>query len=139
MEETITQYISVFSRNKIIIHSDEFDFLKTIDLGQTLSECIYNFDGIEKLPNRVLQEIDDMFSDSVAVHESYGEYLSIKNVGILFEPALKLNVYQLFEKYSLNNALFVEWQGDIVDSHLYFLSKERGIKTNIKNLSHIIL
>jgi hypothetical protein len=69
----------------------------------------------------------------------FGRYLSIENIGVLFEPELKLDFASLLDSYSQNNVLFVKWEGEIDAENIYFLTKEKGIKKNIKNLSHIVI
>lgn len=139
MKDKIFKYLAINSRNKVIIYSEEILDLSSLDIGQSLSHIIYQYEKHELSPTRVAEALEKVCFSAIKLHEHYGDYLSIKNLGVLFEPELKINFLLLLEKFSQNNALFVEWLGDIEDSHLYFLSKEKGIKTNIKNLSHIIL
>ena len=139
MKEMISKYLAINSRNKVIIYRKEILDLFTLDIGQSLSHIIYQYEKHEFSPTRVAEDLEKLCFGAIKFHEHYGDYLSIKNLGVLFEPELKINFLLLLEKLSQNNALFIEWEGDIEDSHLYFLSKENGIKTNIKNLSHIII
>lgn len=135
----IASYVKSPSRNKIIFHRDEISGIVPLNLGLQLSEAIYNFKETGKIPMQVALELDQILVSSISIHDQYGSYLSIENPGILFEPELKHNFLKLLESYSQNNLLFVKWDGEIDSGTLYFLSKENGIKINIKNLSHIVI
>ena len=139
INENLFDYIKSQSRNKIVIHSDGIPGIVTINLGLLLSEAIYNFKETRQLSNSVLMALDKMLNAAITPHEAFGNYLSIANLGILFEPALKLDFLRLLDNHSKNNVLFVKWEGEIDLGNLYFLSKENGLKTSIKNLSHIVI
>jgi hypothetical protein len=88
---------------------------------------------------RVSSELDRILHAAISNHDLFGKYLSIENLGVLFEPELKIDFNRLLDSYSQNNALFVKWDGEIDAESIYFLTKENGIKINIKNVSHIAL
>jgi hypothetical protein len=88
---------------------------------------------------KVSLELENMLNTATIDHEIYGRLLTISNLGILFEPELKVDFNNLLEKYSNTNTLFVKWEGAIDNENLYFLSKEKGIKININKLSHIAI
>lgn len=87
------------------------------------------FDSLENIFRTSIQTSDDRF----------GEYVAISNPGILFETELKIDFGQILSNWSANNTLFVKWEGDIDSGWLYFLTREKGIKTNIRNLSYITI
>ena len=87
------------------------------------------FDSLEKIFRTSIQTSDDRF----------GKYVAISNPGILFEPELKIDFGQFLRNRSANNTLFIKWEGDIDSDWIYFLSREKGIKTSIRNLSYIAI
>lgn len=135
----ITEYINSYSKNKIIIHREIFPDVNSIDIGFLLSQSIYNWRDDSKLSMKVTSELDKIFNDELVIHNSYGRTIAISNIGILLEPNLKQDLRAILEKYSNNNTLFVKWDGEVENGYLYFLSKEKGIKININELSHIIV
>ncbi len=135
----ITEYINNNSKNKIIIYREIFPDVNSIDIGFLLSQSIYNWRDDSKLSMKVTSELDKIFNDAVINHSSYGRTIAISNIGVLLEPDLKQDLRAILEKYSNNNTLFVEWNGEVEKGYLSFLSKEKGIKININELSHIIL
>lgn len=139
IENKILEYINSQSRNKIVLYRNEILDIKAIDIGKQLAQRIYNFKEDTKLPIRVTSEIDGIINDSELQHAVYGRVKALSNLGILIEPELKQDLTRLMEKHSNGNVLFINWDGEIDQDNLYFLTKEKGIKINIKNLSHIII
>ncbi len=137
--DIISDYSNSQARNKIVFHRNEIADIHTINIGRWISEVIFNFKDLEKIPMRVLNELELSLIASMTKHDQYGNYISIENPGILFEKDLKLDFSRVLDNYSQNNVLFVKWEGEIDSDNIYFLSKEAGIKINLKNLSHIVL
>ena len=122
-----------------MIYNNQIATIYPTDVGYLVSKVIAESTEYKKLSLKIAKTLDAIFLDSIIQHPRYGLLLAIKNLGILFEPDLKLDIYHLLEKYSRTNALFLKWSGDIDGSTLYFLSKLKGEKINIQNLSHIII
>lgn len=139
ISQTIIDYIKSQSRNKIIFYSQDISTLQSVNIGLRISESIYNLNEPRRIAMRVLSELDGILNTAISQHDVFGSYLSIKNLGILFESELKIDFARLLDSYSQNNVLFVKWDGEIDAENIYFLSKENGIKINIKNLSHIVI
>lgn len=136
---TIADYIQSQSRNKIIFHSQNLSELESVNIGLRISESIYNLKESGRIAMKVSSELDRILNSAISNHDLFGDFLSIDNLGILFEPELKIDFNRLLDRYSQNNVLFVKWDGDMDAESIYFLTKENGIKINIKNLSYIVL
>jgi len=135
----LLDYLSSQSRNKLVIHKQQLDTIKSINVGALISEAISNFIDDKRLSLRVTQIIDEIFDTSKVTHQDLGRILAIKNFGIIFESELKLDFLYLLDKHSRNSTLFIQWDGEIEKNTLYFLSKQKGKKIDIKNLSHIAI
>ena len=135
----ILSFLKTQSRNKIVFYKNSINDIPEIDLGTELSQVLFNLNDLTKLPMKVSLELENMLNTATIDHEIYGRTLAISNLGILFEPELKVDFNNLLEKYSNTNVLFVKWEGAIDNENLYFLSKEKGIKININKLSHIAI
>ncbi len=135
----IKTFLQSQSRNKIVFYKDLlFDFTP-VNVGFLLSQLIYNWTDYSKLSMKVTTELDKILNDAVINHSNFGRMIAISNIGILFEPELKQNLRAILENYSNNNSLFVQWDGDIDEQNLYFITKEKGIKININEISHIAI
>ncbi len=137
--KTILTFIEQYPRNKIVFYKERLPDITPIDVGKLLSQSLFNFNNERQLPMKADDEINRIFDKAVFDHPNFGKTLVIANLGILFEPELKQNFKTIIDSHSTNNLLLIKWQGEIENDILYFMSKERGIKININNLSHIAL
>lgn len=135
----ISYYITSQSRNKIVFYKQDILGIEAIDVGKKLSHEIKSVTRDTRIGLKALIMIDKLFTSSLSSNSKYGNYLAIHNLGILFEPKLKTDFVQLLDKYSSSYTLFVKWEGEIEDGILYFLTKEKGQKIDINNLSHIVI
>lgn len=137
--DNILSYLKSTARNKIVLFRDDIPGVEPFDIGIAIAEKIVNLLDDRKLSFKAKNEIDKLFSSILINHETFGKLMAISNIGILFEPDLKIDILSLFERFSCDNALFIKWDGEIETGNLYFLSKYNGIKINLKNISHIII
>lgn len=138
-QEQILRYFKSNPRNKIVISTTPFEDITPLDVGKSLSEAIYSFVEEKLLSMKTLGSLEKIFDSAVVSHQLYGKVLIIANIGILFEPNLKIDIAKLLERYSNDNALFLHWEGEYENGKFYFLTKKKGIELNIKNLSHLII
>ena len=139
MEEKIISYIKNQSRNKIVFCKEFIPDIQSLNVGSSISKLINNISKNERFALIAKSKLEELLINSTTDNVKFGKVLFIYNLGILFEPELKLNFLALIDKYSKNNTLFILWDGEIENDNLYFLSKHKGEKINIKNLSHIII
>jgi hypothetical protein len=135
----ILEYIQGYAKNKIILHRDSFVGVNQVNVGIMLSNKIYVNKNNNRLPLIANSAIEEIFNDNISINPNYGKCLFVSNIGILLETELKLDLVKILEKYSSNHPLFIQWDGEIEDGYLYFLSREKGIKININELSHITI
>ena len=136
---TMLSFVEQYPRNKIVFYKEPLFDIIPIDVGKLLAQSLFNFNNENRLPMRATEELDKILSKSVFEHPNFGRTLAIANVGILFEPDLKQDFKRIIDNHSTNNLLLIEWEGEIEDNTIYFLSKEKGIQINMNNLSHIAL
>lgn len=139
MNEALSKYLHSQSRNKIVFLKKPLSRLDSLNVGFEVAKELKPILSDSKVGLKSLLIIDDIFSKSILESNVYRKYLAISNLGILFEQDLKVDFVNLLDKYSTNNILFVYWEGEIEDGILYFLTKEKGQKIDIKNLSHIVI
>ena len=139
INEIKRHFDSSHSKNKIVISKNEIPNIQFLDVGKELSLRINSILSESKVGIKSFLILDELLSSSIVHEDSIGGYLSIKNLGILLEPDIKIDLVQILDKYSSLHTLFVKWEGEIEDGILYFLTKEKGQKIDIKNLSHIVI
>jgi len=137
--DEVLNYLSSNSRNKLIFHRDAILELTYVDIGKSLASVLENKSNIKKLSLIAKEKLNELLNESINEDGDYGNILAIKNLGILFEKDLKFNFINFIENFSKSTPVFIEWKGEYDVENLYFQSWEKGIKLNIKNLSHIFL
>lgn len=135
----IYKYLNSQSRNKIVFFRNNIPDIEILNLGKELSNKINGLEIDNKISLKALLLINEILNESYIDHSDFGKYLAIENIGILLEPELKIDFVQLLNKHSSSYILFVKWDGEIENETLFFKTKERGLKIDIKNLSHITI
>lgn len=135
----IDKFLKTSPRNRVIISKTSLPGLKYVDIGKTMAEALFSENGNRRISLYAQETLESLLDKAIIRHEHIGNVLAITNLGILFEPALKIDFNFILENYSKNNTLIIQWAGEFDQHHLYFLSKENGITLIIDNLSHIII
>jgi hypothetical protein len=135
----IQSYLNSTARNKIIFFRNDIPGIEPINLGNKIAGSISKVVNDKRLSLKAKLIIEDVLSSSHIKHDNYGKILAISNIGILFEPDLKIDILNLFDSYSSGTPLFIKWEGETEKGKLFFLSKQNGIKVELKNISHIII
>ena len=138
--QKIVSFLNTFPRNRLIIlqNVQDYDFVYT-DLGYELSKAIGENSNHKQISMLVSEALEKIIQSNEKAHLIIGNYLAIKNLGILMEDALKINMVSFLNNQSQNRSLIVNWEGEIDQSMLYFLSKEKGKVINLKGISHIVI
>lgn len=135
----IVSFLNTNPRNRLIIlqNVQENDFVFT-DLGYELSNAIRGNANHKQTSMFASEELEKIIQGNVKKHPVIGNYIGIKNLGIMMEDALKLNMLFFLNSHSQNNTLIVDWVGEIDQDSLYFLSKKEGKVINLIGINHII-
>ena len=139
MRDSLSTYLESQPRNKIVFFKNDIPGIEPLNVGDKLAKELKLLVADSKIGLKSRLIIEELFTSTITNDSCYGKYIAIQNVGILFEPELKTDFLQIIDKYSSSNTLFVKWEGEIEDGILYFLTKEKGQKIDIKNLSHIVI
>lgn len=130
----ISSYLAIPSRNKIVFCKEGVDDLVLFDMGRDIS-LILETDDEETDINTLCNKLFDQYAQS----DLLGKYLALYNIGILFEPQLKLNVRNLLENYSKDKCLIIISDAEIENDTFWFFGKESGISVSLKGLSYIVI
>ena len=95
----IEEYMQLNTRNKIVFCTSSFEGINFVDAGYHLSLAIQSGED-------AVSAVSTLFGGT-AHHPSIGLYLALKNIGILFEPELKLNLRDILLSYSKNQCLII--------------------------------
>ncbi|MGN1218397.1 MAG: hypothetical protein ACI4TD_10555 [Phocaeicola sp.] len=119
------------TRNKIVFCRSRMQGLQYVDVGFALSLRLKTNEN----NSSVIDIVSQILNENIRYDEDFGYYLSIENIGILFEPELKLDVRSMIDSYSKNQCLVVLTDADIDNGVLYFLEKSDGVSVSLSGLS----
>lgn len=139
-EEKITQFLSAAPRYRIVIDNSNLTDSASVDVGTELSYYLTNnFVKTELLKMVVPDVLQQMFRAHMEKHPHWGNMLCLTNIGILFEPALGIDIRNLIQRLSQNALVIIKWNGETDDNHLYFMTKNDGYSIDLSHTNHIFL
>ena len=106
--------------NILFFAASEIDGIHYCDIGLTLSSLIKDRIWNRNLSIITNDALDSIIRKNVRNEESIGNYIAIRNIGILFEPELKLNVHDKLRKYSREQTLVVNMEGRVQKNYFLF-------------------
>ncbi len=136
----IINFLNTNPRNRLIILQDPStnDFVFN-DIGFELSNAITSNSNPTQISMFASEALESIINGSEKTHPIIGNYIALRNLGILMEEALKINIQSFFNRHSQNCTLIVDWEGEIDQTKLYFLSKKNGKIIDLKGISHIVI
>ena len=137
LDDQVRKYLSSDSRNKIVVHQSRIPGIHYGNVGYDLSSDLTNCIQKGNITMKTLDALDQLLEGYVVPDNCIGKYIAIENLGLLFEPELKIDLTQLLSKYSKFHPIFLRWDGDVDRHILFFLSKETGVKIDLSHLSYI--
>jgi hypothetical protein len=135
LSQHISEFLNSEPHNRIVFCNHAKD---AIDLGEELSLRIKPYLEHKRLSMKTKDLIDELMHVSIQHNDKIGKHIAFKNLGILFEPELKINFEHFLKTYSTDFTLIIEWSGEISNKHLFFLSKMKGFRIDLKNLTYTI-
>lgn len=139
MRDRIAQYLSYYPRNKLIFTSRIPSTLNAVDIGFELSSLIKDHLSSTFLPMITDELLGKTLTKSRFRDEKIGDYIAIANWGILFEPALKLNLLSLFDSYSKNQTLILINCGEVDSERFHLVNTKYNTVLPLEQLSPYII
>ena len=133
LSQHISEFLNSEPHNRIVFCNHAKD---AIDLGEELSMRIKPYLEHKRLSMKTKDLIDELMHASIQHNDEIGKHIAFKNLGILFEPELKINFEHFLKTYSTDFTLIIEWSGEISNNHLFFLSKMKGFRTDLKKVTY---
>lgn len=136
MIKQISKYLSVGLRHKLFFVSSQDHDVKFVDIGFNLSKAIEN-----NLENKYLslladEKLEELIKSNVVSNPEIGKYVAIRNIGILFEPELKLDLRAKFDSWAKSYVLIVDAKEGIMINNTFYLASAYNSSYSI-NLSEI--
>ena len=133
--KALKAYITSCSRHKLLFTSTEIENVQFVDIGAELSALIEPYLQKKRLPMIADDSLESIIHKNTNHHAEIGEYIAIKNYGILFESDLHFNLHAKFDSWSKTKILIVFLEGTIKNK-IFRLSKSENDKYSI-NLNDI--
>ena len=121
MLSELYQFSKSPSRNHIAFVTGNAEGIRFVDLGYELSTKIEDVLNDRRLSMRAQDYLKGIISSNLHLDSEFGEYIAIKNIGILFEPELNLSVEALFNSWSQNTILIIEMENGKVENNRFYL------------------
>ena len=80
-------------------------------------------------------ELEKIINSNLKNSSEIGEYIAIKNIGILFEPSLKIDLHTKIDSWAKSHVLIILKEGNF-HNDIYYLSSEKDSSYSI-NLNDI--
>ena len=139
----INAFLSSAPRYKLVVLAADpsMPVADSIDLGKELSEVISGIDRSNDVHFQfaVQDAIDEVISKNIRNDADFGRYIILENPGILFEPALNLDVCNLLKSISKNTLVILLWPGVIRQDRLCFLSESSDLYISQSDINYAII
>ncbi len=134
--KTLQQYIPSGSRHRLLFTSHYPEGVVFMDMGVSLSMAIEPLLSNRRISLIADETIDDIIKSHIVSDPEIGEYVAIRNIGILFEPALQLDLHAKFSSWSKTYALIVDVAEGSIKNDVFYLAGTNDQSYSI-NLSDI--
>ncbi len=135
----IADFIRSSSRNNLILSNGEIDGLSYIDMGLEISRFIEDILSDRRLSMRTQDFINTLLKNNIGHNDTVGQYVALTNIGILFEPPLKIDIEGLFNRWSQNYILFIDMgKGIVANGRLYLTGNcSQDYSVSLETINHI--
>lgn len=133
---SIDDFINQNSKHKLVFTKNEIGGFAFTDVGYEMAALL---DGQSSPSVVATATFDSVVAKGMDTHPVYGRCLAIKNIGILFEPALLLNIRMLFESISHDTLLLICSDGVVQNDTFYFINPTEGYGIPLSGLSYLVI
>lgn len=138
--DALKDYIDRHARHNLIFARSEIGGLEYVDVSKELAGALAVQTEIDMFPLLADKELNVLLECHTQEVESVGRYVAIRNLGILFEPELALNVHDKISEWSKEKALIVKLEGNIVDDEFHFCESDTSqCKVSLKDIAYKII
>ena len=134
-------FLSSPSRNHLVISDDCIVGFDYIDVGLEISAFIEDKISDRRLSMRVQDHLNVLLRSHICKSEEFGEYLALTNIGILFEPLLKIDLDGFLDRWSQNMILILDvGKGHVQDKYLFLTQGcSRDYSVSLEGINYIEL
>lgn len=112
-------YITDCARHKLLFVSNEIEDITFVDIGAKLSAAIEHSLQNKRISMIAEDALEKIINQNTICNPDIGDLVAIKNYGILFEPALHINIHAKFDSWAKSKVLLVLLEGTIMNKIFY--------------------
>lgn len=126
----LSQYVDRHARHNLLFVKGVIEGVRYVDIGKELSARICDKLNSRCLPMICDDALNEILDCGTSKDEAVDSYVAIRNIGILFEPSLLINVHDKFEQRAREQVLIVNLEGTIAQK-TFFLGQEQNSRYSI--------
>lgn len=123
---TIKQYLPQGASHRLLFTSYFPEDMRIVDLGALVARAIEDSLSKKSLPFIADEAIEDIIQKNICHSPVIGNYVAIRNIGILFEPALQLNICTKVSSWARSYALIIDGNEGVIKNNIFYLSTAEG-------------
>lgn len=129
-------FLSTTPKNRLVFDTNCSMKVDCIDIGHLLASTLKDMDNPSMLVGNV---INKLVLEHKAFDNKLGYVIGFKNIGILFEPELKINLGMLLDSISKSITLVISSPGVVKNDTFFYLNENTGISIDLKGMSYYTL
>lgn len=123
-------YLAMNARHKLLFTQKEVEGIAYVDIGLLLSKAIESAIDSKRLVMKADDELEKIINSNLKNSSEIGEYIAIKNIGILFEPSLKIDLHTKIDSWAKSHVLIILKEGNF-HNDIYYLNSEKDSSYSI--------
>lgn len=137
---TLKPYISTINKHSLFFLKERTNDIKFVDIGTLLVHAIESSLDNQNLPFLAEEELEKIINKNVCHSSDIGSYIAIRNIGILFEPTLRIDTQVKFSAWSRNYTLIVDIAEGTIQNDIFYLAgdTESTYKINLSDIPYQI-
>lgn len=141
MNDNILRFIAGHPRTTIILTRQVLDGFMWVDLGREFSRQLQPILNNRLMQALAMEYLDNFITDNTEELPIIGEYIALKNTGILFEPELQIDIRNFLEQWGKNQMVLFQLSPNAhIEDDKVFLSKyNQSFFFDLKGLNYITI
>lgn len=130
------EFLSTTPKNRLVFDLNGSMGIDSIDVGYQLASTLKDMESPSMLVGNI---INKLILEHKTLDNRLGYVVAFKNIGILFEPALKINLGMLLDSISKSITLVMCAPGVVKNDTYYFMNENSGISMDLKGMSYYVI
>ena len=141
MNDNILKFIAGHPRTTIILTRHALDGFVWVDLGREFSKLLQPILRHKLMQALAMENLESFIVDNTEELPIVGEYIALKNTGILFEPELQIDIRNFLEQWGKNQMVLFQLSpnAQIEDDKVYLSKYNRSFFFDLKGLNYITI